>query len=384
MSYLLIYFSLLTVLYFLLFQYYHKGWKRTPLIPSTPPNSWTRFSIIIPARNEENNIANCLNSIVHNSYPFTHYEIIVINDFSEDKTAKIVTSFCEQYPHIHLLELKDHIKPEDRINAFKKEALNLAIHQAEYPWIITTDADCLAPQNWLNTFNNFILNHTEAKFIAAPVSLIPVHKKGALYYFQSIDFLTMQGITAASVQLNLGSMANGANLAFNQQAFFEVDGYKGIDHIASGDDMLLMQKIRKAYPLSIYFLKNETAIIETYDQKDIRSFLNQRIRWASKSGTYEEKKLQSTLLLVYLFNLSLLLLFIISFFSPTYFILFFIILIIKILIELPFIHKIATFFGKNKEVQYYPFLQIFHIVYIVTAGFLGLLGSYEWKGRKVR
>src|SRR5690606_32320876 len=123
-----------------------------------------------------------------------------------------------------------------------------------------------------------------------------------LYYFQSIDFMTMQGITIASNRLQLGNMSNGANFLFSKEAYLAVDGYKGIDQKASGDDMMLMQKIAQTFPDSIDYLFDKKAIVDTPVQPDWASFLNQRIRWASKADSYPQAKMSMVLLLVYLFN----------------------------------------------------------------------------------
>lgn len=366
-----------------LFLMYKIGWNKMKAFSSNVElKAQTKFSIIIPARNEARNIKVLLDSILENDYPTSQYEIIVIDDFSEDETAAIVKSYSQE--NVNLISLADHIHEGERINAFKKKALEVAIQQVKYDWIITTDADCLVLKDWLKTLDAFIQTHSQTQLIAAPVSFIPYDKSNALYYFQSLDFMTMQGITAASVYYDLGSMANGANFAFSIQAYHAVDGYKGIDHIASGDDMLLMQKIRKQFPESIAYLKAQSVIVHTQVQKDYASFLNQRIRWASKSGAYQEWKLKGSLLIVYLFNLSLLGLFIAGVWHWQYWIALLILIVGKTIIELIFIKDLATFFNKAKELKYFPWLQPLHILYVILAGFLGMFGSYDWKGRKVK
>ena len=86
-------------------------------------------------------------------------------------------------------------------------------------------------------------------------------------------------------------MCNGANLAYERKLFYEVDGFAGIDHIASGDDMLLMHKIAKKYPGKIYYLKSVDAIVSTHPMQSWKQFFNQRIRWASKATHYDDKRI---------------------------------------------------------------------------------------------
>lgn len=362
---------------------YKRGWMRYQdntqngkIIPSQ------KISIIIPARNEGENISTCLRSILTNHYPAYLLEIIVIDDFSEDATNAIANDILK-HQNGRVLSLKDYLTKDERLNSYKKKALEIAIGQATGDWIITTDADCIVPGNWLQQMS-FAMNNENTNFIAAPVSFIPYSKRNWLYYFQSLDFMTMQGITAASISNNMGNMCNGANLAFRKTVFNEVGGYKGIDQIASGDDMLLMHKIQIRYPEGIYYLKAEEAIVETKAQPDWHSFLNQRIRWSSKADKYNDKKLTFILALVYFFNLHLLLLTIASFFNNNLFFLLFGTVFAKVIVELVFLIPVARFYKKSNEILYFTLLQPLHILYIISAGFLGKFGSYQWKGRTVK
>jgi hypothetical protein len=142
--------------------------------------------------------------------------------------------------------------------------------------------------------------------------------------------------------------------------------------------------MQKAFPDKISYLKSQKAIVTTMPQPTLKSFFNQRIRWASKSGKYDDKKVTQILLLVYLFNLSILIVVIAAFFVPNLWILLITLLFGKTIFELLFIKSVAIFFDNQKELKYYLFFQPLHIVYIVLAGFLGFWGSYQWKGRRVK
>lgn len=384
MNIFLIITEIVFVLYCLLLFIYRLGFKKALRNKRTEDVSQELrfFTVIIPARNEAANIAACLHSILANDYPTTHLEIILIDDFSEDETFEIAQNILKP-PH-QILRLKDYIAAKDRINAFKKYALNLAISKAKGDYIVTTDADCLLPKNWLKTLSKGYQNH-DIHFVAAPVDFVPFEgKKSWLYYFQSLDFMTMQGITIAANQFEMGHMCNGANLSFKKATFYAVDGYKGVDQIASGDDMMLMHKINAQYPKSIHNIIDKAAIVTTPVQPDFRSFLNQRIRWASKSDKYQEKRLIYILGIVYLLNLFLAVLLIYSLWQMQYFSYFLLILLGKIGIELFFLFPVATFFNKKKELIWFALLQPIHILYVIAAGFLGKFGTYSWKGRMVK
>jgi cellulose synthase/poly-beta-1,6-N-acetylglucosamine synthase-like glycosyltransferase len=196
--------------------------------------------------------------------------------------------------------------------------------------------------------------------------------------------MTLQGITGASVFKKVHVMCNGANLAYQKEVFFKVGGFVGVDKLASGDDMLLMQKIQAQYPDEISFLKSKEVIVNTAPAETLRDFMNQRIRWASKAGSYTDKKIISVLLLLYLLNVWLLFLGILSCVYSEVFYLFILSMILKTVSELLFMLPVAQFFDKKKQLWWFLLAQPFHILYTVMAGWLGQFGSYQWKGRKVK
>lgn len=358
-------------------------WQREKKSCNGFKSSTTFVSIIIPARNEQDNIGALLHSIMANHYPKHLYEIVVIDDFSDDNTAAFANEILKNEQG-RVLSISAYLSAEERINSYKKKALEIAISEAKGELIITTDADCIVPKNWISMLVNCYENG--AKFIAAPVKLIKQEKSinEILYQFQSLDFMTMQGITAASAALHLGNMCNGANLAFDKKTFYEVGGYKGIDAIASGDDMLLMHKFDKYNPKSIYYLKSTEAIVSTACQPTWSDFLNQRIRWSSKADKYQDKKMTGILALVYFFNLNFLVLLVLSFFIAGYGKLLLILFLGKMTMELLFLIPVALFYKKIPSLFIFPLLQPLHIGYIIFAGFLGKFGSYSWKGRRVK
>ena len=371
---------ILTLSYVLLMYAYSRGWARQQsfVLPSVYQPS-TFITIIIPARNEQANIGACIDSVLAQKYPVDLFEVIVIDDHSEDNTAAIVKE--QKHRNVRCISLSDIYPGGEKINSYKKAAIAAGIATANGTLIVTTDADCVAPNAWLL----HIAAMYERQFpvmIVAPV--IYSVKNRVVELFQLIDFMSMQGITAAAHALKLGNMSNGANLAFSRAVYNEVGGYEGIDHLASGDDILLMMKMSKFSPGRIAYLKSPNAVVSTTPQPTWSSFLQQRIRWASKSGKYNDGRLTAILLLVYLFNLSFVVLAVAGIFNHTFFLLAGYMLVVKIIAELLFLLPVARFFRDSWVLPYFPLLQPLHILYIVLAGFLGFIGGYKWKGRSVR
>ncbi|MCX6317648.1 MAG: glycosyltransferase [Bacteroidetes bacterium] len=370
---LLLFTAVLFILYSLLLGYYYRGWRAIPPFTASASPAAVSISLIIPARNEEKNIGALLDAIRLQTYPASLLEVIVVDDHSTDNTAAIVNT----YSFARLLSLK-----EDAINSYKKKALATGIAASTGTLIVTTDADCLPSPQWLATIAAFYTSHKSA-FIAAPVTYS--HNGSALQIFQAMDFLVLQGITGAAVHYRHLSMCNGANLAYERSVFDEVGGFEGIDHIASGDDMLLMHKIASRYPDRVHYLSAHEAIVTTQPMLTWKSFFNQRIRWASKAGQYNDKRITAVLALVYLFNCCFPALLIwaaiqggVYWLYPAGF------LLGKTLVELPFVTKVAFFFNHTALLRYFFFFQPLHIIYTIISGLLGQLGAYEWKGRKVK
>ncbi|MET6998893.1 glycosyltransferase [Chitinophaga defluvii] len=365
--------------YGLLMLGYGYGWKQLKkFVPAKPVSGNTLVSVIIPARNEAANLPILLQALQQQTYPAHLLEIIIIDDFSTDDTAAIIADFPA--PNVKLLRMSDHLNATQRLNSYKKKAIEMAIAQCTGTLIVTTDADCVMGPRWITTMVQFYETY-QPKFIAAPVSFYKEHN--FFKTLQSLDFMTMQGITGAAVQLKAGTMCNGANLAYEKQAFYDVGGFTGIDNIASGDDMLLMCKIYNAYPDGVMYLKNEDAIVKTLPMDTLRDFMNQRIRWSSKADKYEDKRIFWVLLLVYLFNFCLLAIGVLTPFVPGTWPWLLILLLFKLTLELFFLLPVAAFFHKAKLLVWFIPGQLFHIPYIVAAGWLGKFGSYEWKGRQV-
>lgn len=329
-------------------------------------------SIIIAARNEEANIGHCLEALLAQDFPQNQMEIIVVDDQSVDQTAAIVRSYADR--GIRLISLgKDE--------AFgKKAAIAKGIAAASHPIIITTDADCSFPTRWLNTMLCF-REDMDAVFVAAPVQFRK--EKTLLDRFQSLDFIALQGITAAGVSGKYLNMCNGANLLYTKEAFLAVNGFEGIDHIASGDDMLLMEKIDKVFPGGIGYCFSKEAIVITEPAASWAAFIQQRIRWSSKAKNYTSVLIKATLLLVYLVNAAVVFLLLAGIFDVQLLKYGLLLTAMKTIVELPFMIRTARFFNKSALIAWFIPFQPLHTLYTVVAGTFGLFSKYRWKGREL-
>lgn len=349
---------------------------KTPTLGNNPENF---FTVIIPARNESTHIRACLLSVVNNVYPAHLFEIIVVDDHSEDDTAHKVKELQAIYPQISLLRLQEY-PGWVTTQAYKKKAIELAISKSKGNWMVTTDADGEVPMHWLGQLDGYIQKN-DPVFIAAPVMFYS--RKGLLQIFQQLDFLSLQGITAAAVSAGFHSMCNGANLAYRKDIFWSVGGFTGHEHLASGDDMLLMHRIKERYPNQIGYIFSRESLVLTEPMDNWGDFFQQRIRWASKADSYKEKKIFGVLLGVWLLNACLAAGIFLVLFQQVSCTNWLILVMIKTIGELYFLTPVARFFQAEALLAYFPFLQPIHIIYTVIAGWLGKFGSYQWKQRKI-
>lgn len=352
--------------------FYKRSWKRLASYTPRPHpgEAPVACSVIIAARNEEGVIHHLLTALGEQELTGVRAEFIVVNDHSTDGTAAAVSAF----PAVRLLHLPAGM-------ASKKSAIAFGIAQAGGELIITTDADCLPGKHWLQTLCSFY-RASGARFIAAPVRY--QSNDSLLAIFQTLDFITLQGITAAGVGAGVHSLCNGANLAYTKEAFVKVNGFAGIDELASGDDLLLMHKIRMQYPGGIAYLKAREAIVTTQPVPAWKDFFWQRIRWAGKTRHYDDKKLFYALLLVYLVNLLFPVLLAAGFFDPLYWFAALLYLFAKTFVEWNFLAPVTRFYQQQKLLRYFFFLQPLHIFYTVVIGLISQFAGYHWKGRKTK
>lgn len=360
------------LLYGTLIFFYHNQWRKLAEYEPSQQTPRVFLSVIIAARNEEQTLPLLLTDLANQTYPPHLFEVIVVNDHSTDGTAAVAKGFT------NVQVVLSNASPEA---SSKKIAIATGIKKARGTFMVITDADCRVGKDWLHTMASFYQEHNAA-FIAAPVAF--AHNGSLLQIFQSLDFLTLQGITAASVSANVHTMCNGANLAYTKQAFEEVDGFAGIDKIATGDDMLLMHKIWKRHPQKVLYLKSKEAIVTTEAVKSWAAFLSQRRRWASKTLVYDDWRIILVLGFVLLFNLLPLALIAAAFFHKSYWLYAVFFFVAKTGIEWPFVSSVAAFFGQQKLMRWFFFFQPLHVFYTVFVGLLSQFGKYNWKGRRTR
>jgi len=311
-----------------------------------------KVSIVIAARNEENCIQKCIDSILKNNYPKSLFEIIIVNDHSEDSTAQKVKEYSDS--NITLVNLSEV--------SGKKYALEAGIKQASGEIIACTDAN-------------------GSKCIAGPINYDC--DKSLLQRFQFLDALNNMCVTANGIRKKSYYMANGANLFFSKAVFQEVGGYSNKAKLASGDDMFLIQEIANRYPNNVHFLKSNQATVLTQPESSLQNLKEQRTRWATKSKSYINKKIMRIQGFVFVFVLLILISLIsipigsrLSLFG------FLFALFIKWSMDYLYLSKLSDFFENREPLKSFFGASLGFFGYILFAGWKALRPTkYKWKGR---
>ena len=359
-----------TVLHAVFYIHLAYHWKR--IQKPTIKEAQVSFSVIIPVRNESENIEGILSCLENQSYPKELYEVLIIDDFSEDDTVDRVKKIAQSTNlSIQLIGLTDADCQG------KKYALTEGVKQSKYDHIITTDADCRMEANWLKSYNNIF--DQDLNMVAGPVS---IDGNGLFGRLQQVEFAGLIGFGAVTLQEENPSMCSGANLGFKKDAFKAVGGYENNFFIPSGDDEFLLYNIMKKFPHSTKFLKESEAVVHTSGHTRLSSFINQRTRWTSKWKYNRNWKVRFGAVLFfldYLFLFSALILMGIGKISSYYMVS---VLLLRFSSLFLFVSPINRFLKGKSSLFPLLILQIIYPLHVLFMGMNSIFGTYTWKGRK--
>lgn len=367
----------ISLLYVFLILAFIFGLNKSKVVKNNNAIPKNRFSIVIPFRNEAHNLPDLLQSLSELNYPSELYEILLVNDDSQDSYNPILAAFSKQNPTLNL-HLLQNIR---KTNSPKKDAINTAINLSNFEWIITSDADCIVPKLWLQLFNQFIENEKPV-FISAPVKFSP--QNSMLFHFQNLNFISLVGSTIGGFGIHKPFMCNGANLCYRKDAFLELKGFEDNTKIASGDDIFLLEKMLKAYPKKVIFLKSDDAIVETKTENTWKLFINQQIRWASKSAAYKSVFAKYVGIVVFSENLWVLILGISAMLFTNFWLPFIIVFTLKNIFDFMLIAQTSAFLKNTKSLKHYLIVSLLYPFFIVFIGCLSVFKNYEWKGRSFK
>jgi cellulose synthase/poly-beta-1,6-N-acetylglucosamine synthase-like glycosyltransferase len=327
-------------------------------------------SVVIPVRNEAENLPNLLNSLLKQTYPKKCFEVIIIDDNSTDNSLVNLYNFKENNQKLNIKILTSQPK---YAGAYKKQALAQGIEFAKGEIILQTDADVILPPRWIERMvNNF---EDETVLVAGPVRYMT---KNMFTEMQALELAGLVGLSASGFAMNRPFLCNGANMAFRKSVFEKIGGYEGINHIASGDDLLLLQKIQVVYPGCSSFAWSADVIVDTYPCESISGWWMQRRRWVSKSLAYLNFSTILTHFIAYFYHIGL----IGIFFIGEDWLLILVIWLTKIGADAIFLNHVCQFLGRKKWLRWLLVAESIYPIYVMLIGLITIfLKKYEWKGR---
>jgi len=343
------------------------------LHPAKPAAARPHVSVVIAVRNEERSIGACLESLFRQSYPREMYEVIIVDDGSTDTTAAVVSDFARRHTQLHLIS-RSNDTPDRR---GKSAALAEGIGRSTGDVILTTDADCTVPVRWIELMTDHLQNGTV--FVAGPVAEQPTGS--VLTNVEQLEFLglitTAAGLIGAGRPIN----CNGANLGYRKSAFYAAGGFGEQEH--SNDDESLMNRIVHRNIGTVGFAPEWESTVLTHSANTPSSFLRQRLRWAGKRNHYEDPSILVSLVLLYLFFVSVAFTGALAVWDVRVLLPVGIVILGKALIDYSTLRAGARLFRQKVPAAWFVLAELLHVPYIVFTAAAGQCGGLFWKGRTI-
>ncbi len=350
----------------------------TPSTPSTsslanPP----QVTVMVAARNESQRIEKCIRSLFAQDYPKDKIQFLVTDDRSQDNTLEILNKLQKEDSRLQILSsppIKSGESP-------KKNALSHMVSISSGELLLTTDADCVLPVTWVkSTLSRF----TDEVHMVVGYSEF-IHDPQIPHWFfklQALEFLSHFVVSAAALGQNFAINSSGNNLAYRKSSFLALDGFKGLEHIISGDDDLLLHRFQQKWPRGIVFNPSPESFAQTEAQPSLSALWNQRKRWASKTVFYTPQVVVLLSVVFFFYFTTALALSAILWGDLDLFRWGVLAFVLKTLADFTVLNTGAHIFGRKELMSWFWPTAIFHLPLILGAVLFGLFGKFTWKGRQ--
>jgi poly-beta-1,6-N-acetyl-D-glucosamine synthase len=350
---------------------YKRAWDHYPEF-TAQHQSHTTISVVIAFRNEIMTLEGLLDALSRQTYPKELYDVILVNDHSDDGSEITARRYCKEISNFRLIE-----NCGDR--GGKKAALQLGLKQASNELIVVTDADCIMETGWLATFAAFY-SEKKPDMILGLVDLNA--EEGFFSKYRETEFLSLVASGAAAAAQMKPIYCNAACMAFTKALYNSIDDPLQ-QRAVSGDDTLFMHRVKREKGRTILLLKSLSARVITRAPESRKAYDNQRRRWVSKSAFYRDRTIIYTAVLVLLMNLWLVISAGMALFQMNYWI-FPVLLLFKYMVDLLFLKDFYKFYGKKLKTVRFLMHSIMYPFYTVYVAVTGLILGYTWKGRYFR
>ena len=344
-------------------------------LPKGRSEATPSVSVVVAARNEEHHIRACLKSLLRQNYSGS-YDITVADDQSTDKTADIVEELTGQHANLRLIRVRETPKGW----APKKYALSQAITSSSGEIICATDADCSAPPTWIHGLVRQF--EPSVGMVAGLVQINRPDRRGSLWVrLQALELFSLFMAAAGGIGKKLAFSASGGNFAYRREVFQQIGGFGQIKHLVSGDDDLLLQQMVARTEWKTRFCTDPGTFVTTLPMPNLRAFLQQRKRWASKAA-HQRRSLLYFMVVTFLLNLSLLVTIPLTILGGRWVAPPLACLAVKAISEMTLLWKGTVLFDRGDMLSIFPLWELAHIPYMALMGMAGLGRGFTWKERQ--
>lgn len=344
--------------FLLLLKIYRSLLKIIPFTSTSIPSVFV--TVIVACKNEEKNLPRLLECLSAQDYPLNHFEVIIVNDSSTDRTFEVATGFKGPL----------NINTLQNYGNGKKQAIRTGINSSSGSLIVTTDADCRMGEKWISTIAS-IYKQEKPDMIICPVQL--ESRKGFFGRFQELEFLSLQGITAGTAISKNPTMCNGANLSFTKAAYLKNSDYLH-DEIPSGDDVFLLHSLKKNQS-KILWLESSDAMVKTASSPTTGSFLKQRRRWIAKGKAYSDGFTILLGIITFLAIIAQVSFLVIGIFCPQFLWIFLVIFLLKSLPDFLILQNTAKRYGNRELLNWFIPSQIVYPFYVLIVVCYSLISN---------
>ena len=234
------------------------------LLPDNP----IRVSVLLAARNEENNIERCLRSLNNLDFPIQNIEICIGDDDSNDRTADIIHKYIKDEPQFHYYKISENIA------GLKGKANVLAqlSHKAQGEYFFYCDADIEVSSTWITSMLSQFKENT-----GVVVGLTRMKKNHFLADLLSLEWLFILTVIRFLALFKIPVTGLGNNMAVTKEAYFAVGGYEKIGFSIVEDFALFMAIVKKKYGFVQTYTKNVVSSSEPI--LSLKDLVVQRKRW---------------------------------------------------------------------------------------------------------
>jgi cellulose synthase/poly-beta-1,6-N-acetylglucosamine synthase-like glycosyltransferase len=321
-------------------------------------------SVIVACRNEEKNLPTLLNNISLQDYKPDMFEVIIVDDNSNDRTYEIASEF-KTIKNLKVLRNKGR---------GKKPAIRTGVETSSGNLIITADADCSVGNSWLKTIISFYAEN-KPDMVICPVELNG--GRSFFHRFQELEFLSLQGVTAGTAAIGNPVMCNGANLAFTKETYNE-HSENLHDELPTGDDVFLLHSIKKEPGNKILWLESADAIATTRTSETLSSFLRQRARWISKAGSYSDRFTQVLAIVTFVTILLLWFLLAAGICKAEFLLILLVAFILKSVPDLLILSNTTSRYRGKSLMNIFIPAEVIYPLYIITVVFFYWISRKDW------